>query len=124
MNKRTKRLAKTYLLLWLLPGVWSVYSLVFGRPHDILLGTSICACIATLFGPWATLVAKLVDIRHAGAFFSPWLAVGLTMGLLATILASILSKRKWITVICIGLFIPLILGWSFFGWVQMANLLR
>lgn len=124
MTKRTRRLAKTYLILWLLPGVWSVYSLVFNRPHDISLGTSICACIATLFGPWATLAAKIANIPHAGAFFHPWSAIGLTLGILATILVSILTTKKWIIVICIGLFTPLVLGWSFLGWGQMASCLR
>ena len=124
MNKRIKRLSKTYLLLWLLPGIWSVYSLVFNRPHDISLSTSIYACIATLFGPWATLAAKAANIPHAGAFFHPWFAIGLTFGILSTIFVSILATKKWIIVICIGLSIPLVLGWSFLGWGQMASCLR
>ena len=121
MNHRTKRLAMTYLLLLLAPGILAFCIHVFCRPHYISLGTGICAGMATLFGPWATLVAKCTNIPNAGEFFNPWLAVGLTFALLAVILISILLTKRWTTVLCIGMFIPLILAWLFFGFSQLAS---
>lgn len=121
MNTRTKRLAIIYSLLLLVPSILLFGIPIFCRPDYISFGTSICMGIATLFGPWATLVAKCTNIPNAGEFFHLWLAVGLTLALSAVILISMLFTKKWITVLCIGIFVPLILAWLFVGFAQLAN---
>jgi hypothetical protein len=121
MDSRTKRLTLTYLLLLVAPGILPFGIHVFCRPHYISLGTGICAGIATLFGPWATLVAMGTNVPNAGEFFNPWLAFGLTFALVAVILISVLITKRWITVLCIGMFIPLILAWLFVGFRQLAS---
>ena len=121
MNSRTKRLAITYALLLVVPGILPFCIHVLCRPHYISLGTGICVGIATLFGPWATLVAKCTNIPNAGEFFNPWLAVGLTVASLAVILISVFITKKWITVLCVGVFVPLSLAWLFSGFGQLAS---
>ena len=121
MDTRAKRLTLIYLLLLVVPGILPFGIHVFCRPHYISLSTGICAGVATLFGPWATLVAMCTNVPNAGEFFNPWLAVGLTLALVAVILISILIAKRWITVVCIGMFMPLIFAWLFVGFRQLTS---
>jgi hypothetical protein len=120
MNNRTKRLARIYLLLLLVPGIFFFGCHAFARPQYISLGTGICAGIATLFGPWATLVAKCTNIPNAGEFFKPWVAGGLTIALLVVIIVSILVIERWVTIVCVGMFALLIFAWLAFGFLQLV----
>jgi hypothetical protein len=123
MTTRTKQLIITYSLLLLIPGLVPICVLIFCRPHYVSLDTGICSGVISLFGPWSPLVAKLTSIPNAGEFFYPWLAMGLSLGLLTVILSSVLIVKRWVTALCIGLFIPPILLWLFFGLGHMATCL-
>jgi hypothetical protein len=121
MKPRTKQLIAVYALLLLVPSIIPFCIHVFCRPHYLSLGTSVCAGILTLLGPWATLAAKITNIPNAGEIFYPKLAIGLTIAALTLCLTPILITNKWVTVACITLYVLLCFFWLFIGFGQLAS---
>ena len=124
MNYRTNRLTTLYALLFLIPAILPVYAHAFYRPHYISLETGIYAGFSALFGPWATLIAKFTEVPNAGDLFYLPIALILTIGLLTPIFISIRVKKRWLAVICLGLFVPQSLFWLILGFGQIENCIR
>lgn len=119
MNDRTKKLAKIYLWTWLGLGGIPFCIHFFCCPGHIKFVTRIGVAVASLFGPWASQVGRLVDMPNAGGAFHLGLAIGLTLVMLGVIVSSILIAKKWVRTLCISLYMILISGWLAVGLGQL-----
>jgi hypothetical protein len=126
MIKKTKRLTITYSVTLLILYVASIFVIVSFRDHDVPLDEAIFTSLLSIFGSWATRVSKLTAINHAGELCSPsliFMAIGLSVGLIAVIRISLSSSKKWITALCVTLYFPLVLVWMYLGMGLMASYL-
>lgn len=111
-----RKLAVIYLLLWLVPGLLAVLLHLIARPHYINLQTCIIGGIANLFGPFARPLAA--GWPNAGKPPHPPLVLfGLVLIAVfaALILLSMISRRKWLQILCLFLFVPSVLFWIRLG---------
>lgn len=76
---------------------------------------------ALLFGPWATLAAKIGVWPNAGEFFHLPLAVTLTVAMVAVATVMLKVKNKSIAGVSIILFMALVLSLFAVGYVQFIN---
>ena len=120
---KTKTLVKLHLLFWLSPvALWTLYLCLSHRPHYVSWAQWIYVGILPLFGPYATFMAIPADLPNAGKFSRLYWALGLTAAMLIVALPY-LTKVKWLRVVSIILYIPLILFWLFYGVVQIGSCL-
>jgi len=121
VHKARMRLGVAYLLLWLVPGIFAFCVHLFVRPDYIRLGTSAFGGFSNLFGPWATIIAKISDFPNAGEFFNLSYALIHTAALAAVVITSMIARKRWVQISCVALFVPLILWWLYFGFIQLAS---
>ena len=112
-----------YLALLLLPSILSFIALTLVTSGLDYMSSSAAfsAGALTVFGPWATLVAKATNIPNAGEFFNLPLSLGLTFSLCALVYISVVVGKRWVNVLCVVAYIPLILFWVFSGFGQLMN---
>jgi hypothetical protein len=126
-RKPSLKIWKSLLILWLTPSVWCAVLMsipiagnIFKGDGDYKLvaryGTSIPS---TLFGPWATLVAKLGDWPNAGEFFSLPVAIVLTIILIGLVAVATRIHNRAIQGLTLITFAPFILIWVLIGIGQM-----
>ena len=110
------KLAITYLALWFGAGLLAALWHLAVRPDYISVRTCIIGGIANLFGPWVRPLA--IGWPNAGkAPHAPLGVVGLVLvGVFAVlVLVSVNSRKKWLQILCLALFVPAILYWIFLG---------
>jgi hypothetical protein len=126
VEKNTKAPIAKYKLAIIYVGLWLGAGLLAGRlhfsdrPDYISISTCTLGSIANLFGPWARLLA--VDWPNAGKLPHTSLAV-VSLFLFAIcvilILMSLNSRRRWIQILCIVIFVPAIICWIFLGFMEL-----
>jgi len=107
--------------LWLVPTALLTIGGILAQPDYITTVKSLAAGFALLFGPWATLVAKLCLWPNAGEFFNLPGAVALTAVLVSTVTAALRIEKRPIAAPCLLLCVPLIFSWTIIGAVQLVN---
>jgi len=114
------KLALIYLILWFVPGLLAALLHLIGRPHYINLKTCIIGGIANLFGPFVRPLAA--GWPNAGKPpHPPLVPIGLVLITVfaALILLSMISRRKWLQILCLFLFLPSVLFWILLGFVEL-----
>lgn len=117
-----RKLALIYLILWLVPGLLAALLHLIARPHYINLQTCIVGGIANLFGPFARPLAN--GWPNAGKPpHPPLVPIGLVLIAVfaALILISMISRRKWLQILCLFLFVPSVLFWILLGFVELMT---
>jgi hypothetical protein len=109
------------LILWLIPIGFVIAYLLFLRIDGLPSTEGFTAAFALLFGPWATLVAKIGVWPNAGEFFHLPLAVGLTLALAATSTVVLKTKNKGVAGLSLILFMGLVFSWFAVGYGQLIN---
>jgi hypothetical protein len=128
-RKPSLKVWKALMILWITPSVWcavliSIPAIIgifkSGCDYEQLLrsGTGI---VSILFGPWATLAAKIVDWPNAGEFFSLPAAVILTIILMGLAAAAMGIRNCAIRGIAVIGFASFILIWAIVGIGQLLN---
>jgi hypothetical protein len=115
-------LALIYLILWLVPGLLAALFHLIARPHYINLKTCIIGGIANLFGPFARPLAA--GWPNAGKPpHTPLVPIGLVLIAVfaALILLSMISRRKWLQILCLFLFVPSVLFWIRLGFRELLT---
>jgi len=121
VRKTRPRLVVAYLLLWLAPGIIASLVHLCAAPDYIKFSTRILGAVSNLFGSWATIFAKLGDWPNAGEFFDFFYALVQTAALVVIVMISLITRKKWVQISCVVLFIPLILWWLYIGLVQLGS---
>ncbi|MCX5636731.1 MAG: hypothetical protein NTX52_03425 [Planctomycetota bacterium] len=122
-KERTKG-SMPMFILWLTPVGMVAVALLFLRAalcRGFPAAEDITAVFALLFGPWATLAAKIGVWPNAGEFFHLPLAVTLTVAMAAVVTVVLKAKNKSIAGVSIILFMALVLSWFAVGYVQLIN---
>lgn len=117
-----RKLALIYLILWLAPGLLAALFHLIARPKYINLKTCVIGGIANLSGPFVRPLA--VGWPNAGKPpHPPLVAIGLILIAVfaALILISMFSRRKWLQILCLVLFVPLVLYWISLGIVELMT---
>ena len=118
-NKRINRLV-AMLVLYLTPAVFSAWFIVtFAnyRANEPIRRT-VTAVLALLFGPYATLAAKLGDLPNAGESFALGGALALTIALVATAI-TVLKVRNRALAGAFLIFLAAVLGvWVYVGGLE------
>lgn len=114
------KLAVIYLGLWLGTGLLAGLLHVINRPHYINIQTCIIGSLANFLGPMARLFAA--GWPNAGKMpHTPVAIVGLFLFVicLALVLMSMNSRRRWIQILSIIIFVPAIICWIFLGFMEL-----
>ncbi len=117
-----RKLAITYLSLWFGIGLVAVLFHLLARPDYISLRTCIIGGIANLFGPWVRPLA--IGWPNAGkAPHAPLGVVGLVLVVVfaVLVLVSMNSRKKWLQILCLALYVPAILFWILLGFVELMT---
>lgn len=117
-----RKLAIIYLGLWFGADLVAVLLHLGNRPDYISLQTCIIGGIANLFGPWVRPLAS--GWPNAGkAPHAPLGVVGLVLvGIFAVLLSvSLSSRKKWLQILCLALYVPAILFWILLGFVELMT---
>jgi hypothetical protein len=121
---KTKSLAIIHIVFWIFPVILCIVWLFLSpKMESISMGQWTYAGLISAFGPYATLFAHLGDLPNAGEFFSAVWALGLTVPLIAVVIPPYILKNKWFRIFCYVLYVPLILFWVVFGFVQILSCL-
>jgi len=110
------------LALWFGGGLVAALWHLLARPDYISLRTCIIGGIANLFGPWVRPLAS--GWPNAGkAPHAPFGVVGLVLvGVFAVlVLVSVSSRKKWLQILCLALFVPAILCWILLGVLELVT---
>lgn len=111
-----RKLAITYLALWFGAGLVAALWHLVVRPDYISVRTCIIGGIANLFGPWVRPLA----IGWPNADKAPHAPLGvLGLVLVGTfavlVLVSLSSRKRWLQILCLALFVPSIFYWILLG---------
>jgi hypothetical protein len=117
-KERTKGTIPMFIL-WLTPIGMVAMALLFLLCGGGPAAEAITAVFALLFGPWATLAAKIGVWPNAGEFFHLPLAVTLTVAMAAAVTVVLKAKNKSIAGVSIILFMGLALSWFAVGYAQL-----
>jgi hypothetical protein len=121
---KTKSLAIFHLVFWIFPVLLCIMWLCLSpKMESISMSQWIYAGLISAFGPYATFFAHLGDLPNAGEFFSVIWALGLTVPLMAVVILSYVLKNRWFRILCYVLYVPLILFWVAFGFLQIGSCL-
>jgi len=115
-----RRLAIIYLFIWLGTGLLAGLLLLIARPDYISTKTCIIAGIANLFGPFVRLLAA--GWPNAGKMpHRPSAIVGLFLLAICIILIlmSLNSRRRWIQILSVIIFVPALICWIFLGFLEL-----
>jgi hypothetical protein len=115
-----RKLAVIYLCLWLGAGLLAGLLHILVRPDYISIRTCIIGSFANLLGPWAGLFAA--GWPNAGKMpQSPVTIVGLFLFVIcvALVLMSMNSRRRWIQILSIIIFVPAIICWILLGFMEL-----
>ena len=115
------KLGRYYLFVWLGLGIPLLWWHIRNWHVNMKPQTKICAGLANLFGPWATIIVQVSDFPNAGGCFYLHFTLICTAVLAILIIVSLLIRQRWLQISCAILFIPLILFWLVSGWVQLAS---
>ncbi len=119
---KTRSLAKFHVLLLIVPPIlWTVWLCLNPRPNYLSWAQYIFAGLLPISGPYATLLAGLGDLPNAGKLPGIAWPLGLTISLLTVVIPPYVVKLKWMNIVSRVLYVPLILFWVFYGWVQIAS---
>ena len=125
-NEQTKapiakgKLVVIYLCLWLGTGLLAGLLHFIARPHYISVSTCAIGSVANLLGPWARLFAA--GWPNAGKLpHTPVAIVGFFLLAIcaALIMMSLNSRRWWIQVLSVVIFVPAIICWIFLGFMEL-----
>ena len=116
---KRRRIAVFFLLMCGIPGILVFGFHVFAAPQYIKAPTRILGGLSNLCGPWATIVAKPSGWPNAGEFFSLPLAVAGTAALAIVVTASLVTRKKWVRVVCLSVSPALVLSWYAVGLIQL-----
>jgi len=117
-----RRLAVIYLCLWLATGLLAGLLHFVARPDYISIPTCTIGSIANLFGPFARPLA--VGWPNAGKMpHAPFAVVGLFLLVIcaALILISLNSRRRWIQILSVIIFVPAVICWIFLGFLELKT---
>jgi hypothetical protein len=118
-----RKLAITYLGLWFGAGlVAAMFHLLARFDLNISLRTCIIGGIANLFGPWVRPLA--IGWPNAGkAPHAPLGMFGLVLVVVfaVLVLVSMKSRKKWLQILCLALYVPAILFWIFLGFAELLT---
>jgi hypothetical protein len=125
-SNQSLKIWKALLILWIMPVVW--YALLVFIPAILKGGFYyrdwpqwVTAVMSILFGPWATLAAKLGSWPNAGEFFSLPAAVILTVILAELAAAAIRVRNCTVRGLAVIAFAPFIFVWALVGIGQLLN---
>ena len=125
-NKKIKapiakgKLAVIYLCLWLGTGLLAGLLHFTTRPRYISISTCAIGSAANRLGPWARLFA--VGWPNAGKLpHTPLAIVGFFLLAICAVLImmSLNSRRWWIQVLSVIIFVPAIICWIFLGFMEL-----
>ncbi|MFA5252887.1 MAG: hypothetical protein WC454_09935 [Phycisphaerae bacterium] len=129
-SKPSLKIWKSLLILWITPSVWCVLLIsipvilggIFkGNFNYEHLARWVTAVTSILFGPWATLAAKLGSWPNAGEFFSLPAAVILTVILAGLAAAAIRVRNCTVQGLAVIAFASFTLVWALVGIGQLLN---
>jgi hypothetical protein len=120
VKKGRARGSMAMLILWLTPVGFVLAGLLLVH-RGFPMTENITAAFAVLFGPWATLAAKIGAWPNAGEFFHLPLAISLTVALAAAATVVLKAKSKSVAGSSIIVFMALAFSWFAVGYGQLIN---
>jgi hypothetical protein len=115
-----QKLRIIYLCIWLGTGLLAGLFHFSARPDYISTQTCIIGSIANLFGPFARLLAT--GWPNSGKMpHTPLAVVGLFLLAICIILIlmSLNSRRRWIQILSVIIFVPAMICWIFLGFLEL-----